>query len=71
MAPEIENALPPQWRLLFQIVTLPVSWIPAVQAMILGFIWDYSSSPEAALKFMLFLLARSACTGLESSEPCL
>lgn len=56
MAPEIENALPPQWRLLFQIVTLPVSWIPAVQAMILGFIWDYSSSPEAALKFMLFLL---------------
>ena len=56
MAPEIENALPPQWRLLFQIVTLPVSWIPAVQAMILGFIWDYSSSPEAALKFILFLL---------------
>lgn len=56
MAPEIENALPPQWRLLFQIVTLPVYWIPNVQAKILGFIWDYSSSPEAALKFMLFLL---------------
>ncbi|MFQ5988466.1 MAG: hypothetical protein ACE5K9_00995 [Candidatus Methylomirabilales bacterium] len=56
MTPEIENALPAQWRLLFQIVTLPISWIPSVQAVILGFVFDYSSSTEAILKFMLFLL---------------
>lgn len=56
MAPEFESALPPQWRFLFQIVTLPVAWIPPVQATILGFIWDYSSSTEATLKFLLFLL---------------
>ena len=56
MAPEFEGALPPQWRFLFQIVTLPVAWIPPAQATILGFIWDYSSSTEATLKFLLFLL---------------
>ena len=56
MAPEFENALPPQWRFLFQIVTLPISWIPSVQAMILGFVWNSSSSMEATLKFIIFLL---------------
>ena len=56
MTPEIESAIPPQWRLVFQIVTFPVSWIPAVQEMILGYVWNSSSTMEATLKLMVFLL---------------
>ncbi len=56
MTPEIENAIPAQWRLLVQIVTFPIAWIPSVQATILDFVWNHSSSMEATLKFMLFLL---------------
>lgn len=56
MTPEIENAIPAQWRLLVQIVTFPIAWIPSVQATFLEFVWNHSSSMEATLKFMLFLL---------------
>ena len=56
MTPEIESVIPPQWRLVFQIVTFPVSWIPAVQEMIMGYVWNSSSTMEATLKLMVFLL---------------
>ncbi|MBI4390731.1 MAG: hypothetical protein HY575_02510, partial [candidate division NC10 bacterium] len=56
MVPNVESALSPEWRLVFQVLTLPVSWIPTVQGFIVRFFWDFSSPPLAALKFALFLL---------------
>jgi len=52
----IESALPPEWRLLFQILTLPIAWIPSVQGAIQGFLWDFSSPLGGTLKLTLFLL---------------
>ncbi|MFQ5848517.1 MAG: hypothetical protein ACE5IQ_12710 [Candidatus Methylomirabilales bacterium] len=56
MIPNIESALPPEWRLLFRILTLPIAWIPPVQAAIVGFLWDFSSPLGGTLKLTLFLL---------------
>lgn len=52
----IESALPPEWRLLFQILTLPIAWIPTVQEAIVGFLWDFSSPMWGTLKLVFFLL---------------
>src|SRR3972149_8265366 len=52
----IESALPPEWRLLFQILPLPIAWIPSVQGAIQGFLWDFSSPLGGTLKLTLFLL---------------
>src|SRR3990170_3960523 len=52
----IESALPPEWRLLFQILTLPIAWIPSVQGAIQGFLWDFSSPLGGTVRLTLFLL---------------
>jgi hypothetical protein len=56
MVPNVQSALSPEWRLVFQILTLPVAWIPSVQAAIVRFFWDFSSPAVTALKLTLLLL---------------
>lgn len=56
MIPSIEGALPPEWRLLFKIVTLPIAWIPPVQSAMVHFLWDFSSPMGGTLKLAFFLL---------------
>jgi len=52
----IESALSPELRLVFQILTLPVSWIPKIQAPIFRFFWDFSSPLLTTVKFAFLLL---------------
>src|SRR3990172_8461446 len=56
MFPNIQSSLSPELRLLLQIVTFPVSWIPKVQMPILRFFWDTSDPLMTSLKFILLLL---------------
>jgi hypothetical protein len=56
MVPNVESALSPQWRLVFQILTLPVAWIPTVQTYIIRFFWDFSNPLFTTLKLALLLL---------------
>ncbi|MCI0371721.1 MAG: hypothetical protein L0214_10140 [candidate division NC10 bacterium] len=56
MVPNVESALSPELRLVYQILTLPVSWIPKVQTVIFRFFWDFSSPLMTTLKFTLLLL---------------
>ena len=56
MVPNIESALSREWILVFQILTLPVAWIPTVQAAIVRFFWDFSYPLLTALKLTLLLL---------------
>ncbi len=56
MFPNIQSALSPELRLVFQILTLPVSWIPKVQAPIVRFFWDFSYSWMTTVKFTLLML---------------
>ena len=52
MTLNMESALPQ----LLQLLALPVSWIPAVQAAIVRFVWDFSSPWVGTLKLVFFLL---------------
>ena len=56
MIQSVQSALPAEWRPLFQILSIPIAWIPDVQAIVLGFLWDFSSPLGGTVKLTLFLL---------------
>ena len=56
MTLNIASSVPPEWKLLFQILTFPVAWIPPVQASVMRWLWDFSSPWWGALILAMFLL---------------
>jgi len=52
MTLNVESALPQ----ILQILVLPLAWIPAVQAAVVGFFWDFSSPWWGTVKIVFFLL---------------
>ncbi len=43
-------------QLFIYVLTLPVSWIPAVHTSILRYLWDFSNPMDATVKSVVFLL---------------
>ncbi len=56
MTDAITATLPDQWRLLFELLLIPLSWIPAVQDTLLNWAWDSNGFWMAGLRRAFLLL---------------
>src|SRR2546422_172701 len=61
MLNEIEQLLPPQWRGVFKVATVPLAWLGPFQSGLFSLVW--STNPMWAIPFKrFFLLLPVICT---------
>ncbi len=56
MTDAITATLPDQWRLLFELLLVPISWIPGAQETLVNWAWSADTFMGAALRRIFLLM---------------